>query len=94
MTFMLKSENQKDIDKIVKKFVSTDSTIHADESDAYDILHAHYQVKRVNHSIEYFNKVSKACTNQAESFFEETWHFRRCKQKIKKNKSSKVTKRE
>ena len=23
----------------------------------------------MNHSIEYFNKISKACTNQAESFF-------------------------
>ena len=69
MTFMLRTENQTDIDRITKRFVSTNSVIHTDESESYDILHAYYKVKRVNHSKEYFNKISKACTNQAESFF-------------------------
>lgn len=69
LTFMLKSENQYDIDRITKRFVTSNSVIHTDESDAYDILHATYKMKRVNHTKEYFNKISKACTNNAESFF-------------------------
>ncbi|MDH4130114.1 MAG: IS1595 family transposase [Spirochaetota bacterium] len=69
LTFMLKSENQDDITSIVNQFVTKQSTIHADENTAYDLLHAKYEMKRVNHSIEYYNIETNACTNQAESFF-------------------------
>ncbi len=69
LTFMTKSENSNDISKIVNQFISKKSTIHADESTAYDLLHAKYTMKRVNHSLEYFNIETQACTNQAESYF-------------------------
>jgi len=69
LTFMIKSENQFDINQIANRFVSKQSTIHADENIAYDLLHAKYTMKRVNHRVEYFNLNTKACTNQAESFF-------------------------
>lgn len=69
LTFMTKTENQNDIKKIAEKFISKQSTIHADENVGYDLLHAQFQMKRVNHSEEYFNIETKACTNQAESYF-------------------------
>lgn len=43
------------------------ATIHADESPQWDSLHAHYDMKRINHS-EAFSR-DGACTNQAESYF-------------------------
>ncbi|HEX3667169.1 MAG TPA: IS1595 family transposase [Rhizomicrobium sp.] len=43
------------------------ATVHADESRQWDSLHAHYDMKRINHS-EAYSK-DGACTNQAESFF-------------------------
>jgi transposase-like protein len=47
--------------------VQPGSTIHADEASAWDVLHAHYAAKRVNHSLAY--SMDGACTNQAESYF-------------------------
>ena len=44
------------------------STVHADESRAWDSLHAHYDMRRVNHSIEYKSD-DGACTNDADSYF-------------------------
>jgi hypothetical protein len=42
--------------------------ICADESDAYDLLHAKYEVRRVNHSQEY--RADDGTTNNlAESYF-------------------------
>lgn len=43
------------------------STVHADEASHWDELHAKFDTRRINHSIEYSN--GYACTNQAESFF-------------------------
>jgi hypothetical protein len=43
-------------------------TVHADESGAWDALHASYPMLRVNHSRE-FKGDDDACTNQAESWF-------------------------
>ncbi len=40
--------------------------IHADEASHWDMLHAHYPVKRINHSLAYSDET---CTNQAESYF-------------------------
>ncbi len=43
-------------------------TVHADESGAWDALHASYPMLRVNHSRE-FKSDEGACTNEAESWF-------------------------
>jgi hypothetical protein len=50
-----------------KARVDQASTVHADESPAWNALHARFDTKRINHSVEYAN--DEACTNQAESFF-------------------------
>jgi transposase-like protein len=47
--------------------VAVGSTIHADEAAHWDVLHARYLTKRINHSHSYSD--GEACTNQAESFF-------------------------
>jgi transposase-like protein len=51
----------------IRLHVAPDSTIYANESSAWDTLHANYEAKRINHSQEYAN--GDICTNQAESFF-------------------------
>jgi transposase-like protein len=53
---------------MIKQNVASDTTVHADESAAWNILHASYPMKRVNHSVE-FKAEDGACTNQAESYF-------------------------
>lgn len=66
-TFILKGENGLDIAKIATKHVKKGTTIHTDEATGYDDLHAHYDMKRVNHQIEY-SSIDGACNNQSESF--------------------------
>lgn len=44
------------------------ATVHADEARGWDVLHAHYDMHRVNHSVEYMSPTG-ANTNQAESYF-------------------------
>lgn len=66
-TFVLKSENTIDIKKIVSLNVKQGSEIHADEATAYDDLHALYEMKRVNHQIEYC-AANGANNNQSESY--------------------------
>jgi len=51
----------------IRAMVPFGATIHADETSQWDSLHAHYDMKRINHS-EAFSR-DGACTNQAESFF-------------------------
>jgi transposase-like protein len=53
---------------MIRQKVASDATVHADESAAWNILHASYPMKRVNHSVE-FKAEDGACTNQAESYF-------------------------
>ena len=52
---------------VIRRRVAKGTTIHADEAAAYDILHAHHKMKRINHQEAY--SLKGACTNQAESFF-------------------------
>lgn len=66
-TFILKSENTRDISAIATRFVRPGAAIHADESNAYDDLHAHYDMYRVNHQVEY-RSLDGACNNQSESY--------------------------
>ena len=68
ITFILKTENQSDISKLAEAFVEKGSTICADESNAYDPLHAKFDTRRVNHSQEY--RADDGTTNNlAESYF-------------------------
>lgn len=65
--FVLKSENAKEIREIVYKHVWFGSEIHADENIAYDDLIGVYNLKRVNHRIEYMGDNGEN-NNQCESF--------------------------
>ncbi len=68
LTFVLKGENQTDVSKLASDFVAKGSVICADESNAYDPLHAKYDTRRVNHSVEY--RADDGTTNNlAESYF-------------------------
>jgi transposase-like protein len=51
----------------IRRHVLLGSTVHADEAGGWDGLHAHYEMRRINHSVSY--SMDGACTNQAESFF-------------------------
>ena len=63
-----KSENEASIKAFVARHVDSDATITADEHHSYGVLHGHYKMERVNHSVEYVG-VNGESTNQAESFF-------------------------
>ena len=47
--------------------VKPGTIIHADEATSWDGLQAHYEMRRINHSVCYSD--GEACTNQAESYF-------------------------
>src|SRR3954467_13605265 len=51
----------------IKARVDRASTVHADESSAWNALNARFNTRRINHSVEY--ATDEACTNQAESYF-------------------------
>lgn len=68
LTFVIKSENQADVSKLTTEFVKKGSVICADESNAYDVLHAKFDTRRVNHSQEYRSAVG-ITNNLAESYF-------------------------
>jgi transposase-like protein len=53
---------------MIRQHVASGTTVHADESGEWNILHASYPMKRVNHSVE-FKGEDGGCTNQAESYF-------------------------
>ena len=47
--------------------IAKGTTVHADESGAWDGLHDRYEMKRINHQKAY--SFDGACTNQAEEYF-------------------------
>jgi transposase-like protein len=51
----------------IKARVDRATTVHADESPAWNALHARFDTRRINHSVEYAN--DDACINQAEAYF-------------------------
>jgi transposase-like protein len=59
---------------MIRQNVASGTEVHADESGAWNILHASYPMKRVNHSVE-FKSEDGGCTNEAESYFS---RLRRC----------------
>jgi transposase-like protein len=64
--FVVPSES--DAVPMIRKRIASGTIVHADESASWDRLHASYDMRRVNHSVEY-KGIDDACTNQAESFF-------------------------
>ncbi|MDP1774693.1 MAG: IS1595 family transposase [Methylobacter sp.] len=68
LTFIIKSENQADVNKLATEFVKKGSVICADESNAYDVLHAKFDTRRVNHAKEYRSDAG-ITNNLAESYF-------------------------
>lgn len=68
LTFVIKAENQADVSNLAAEYVEKGSVICADESTAYDPLHAKFDTRRVNHSQEY--RADDGTTNNlAESYF-------------------------
>lgn len=51
----------------IRTHVGRGGIMHADEASSWNRLHAHYDVRRVNHIHGY--SIDGACTNQAESWF-------------------------
>lgn len=68
LTYILHNENPRDILNIANHAIMPGTEVHADEANAYDNMHALYEMQRVNHSVEYMSEFG-ACSNQAESFF-------------------------
>jgi transposase-like protein len=52
----------------IRQHVASGTEVHADEAGAWNVLHASFPMRRVNHSVE-FKSAEGACTNLAESFF-------------------------
>ncbi len=51
----------------LRQRIATGSIVHADEAGGWDALHAHFEMRRINHSVAF--SLDGACTNQAESYF-------------------------
>lgn len=68
LTKVIETENSQDIDAIVRKHVLKGAELAADESAAYNVLHARHKVYRINHRLMYSDKMG-GHTNNAESFF-------------------------
>lgn len=66
-TFVLKSKNPIDINKITRKFIQVGSEIHTDENNGYSDLSAHYNHQVVTHEIEYSGPQGEN-NNQSESY--------------------------
>ena len=62
------SAKEADAVPMVRNAIKSGSTVHADEANAWNILHASFVTKRVNHSVEFLSE-DGACTNQADPFF-------------------------
>ena len=52
---------------LIRERIAMGSIVHADEAGGWDMLHAYYDVRRINHSVAF--SLDGACTNQAESYF-------------------------
>ena len=65
---VIEKETQAAMAVMAPRFIVPGSTVSADESDAYDLMHAKYNMRRVNHSREY-QALDGTTNNQAESYF-------------------------
>lgn len=51
-SFVIRRENQADVGTLAERFVAPGTSISADESDAYELLHGGLPMRRVNHAWE------------------------------------------
>jgi hypothetical protein len=51
----------------IRARIAKGTTVHADESSAWEGLHERFEIKRINHQEAY--SFDGACTNQAEEYF-------------------------
>ena len=51
----------------IRARIAKGTTVHADESGAWDGLHERFEMKRINHQEAY--SLDGACTNYAEEYF-------------------------
>jgi len=65
---VIEKETQAAMAVLAPRFIVPGSTVSAAESDAYDPMHAKYDMRRVNHSQEY-RAEDGTTNNQAESYF-------------------------
>ena len=68
LSFVIGRENQADVGTLAARFITPGTVLSADESDAYDLLPAHFPMRRVNHQQEY-RADDGTTNNQAESYF-------------------------
>jgi len=66
LPFVFRAEDQSV--PTIREHVELGSTIYADDASHWDVLHARYLTKRINHSIAYSDG-NGTSTNMAESFF-------------------------
>jgi transposase-like protein len=52
---------------VIRQRIAKGTVLHADESPAWNMLHAGFAMRRINHQLAY--SLDEACTNRAESFF-------------------------
>jgi hypothetical protein len=68
LSFVIGRKNRADVGALSQRFIAPATVICADESDAYDLLHVRFAMRRVNHPVEY--RADEGTTsNQAESYF-------------------------
>lgn len=67
LTHITKSENGWEMEVISEKSIEKGSILHVDESRAWDGMEVDYDVRRVNHKVEYSSKEGHN-NNQCESF--------------------------
>jgi len=53
LSFVVQRENQDDAGRLAKRFITAGTPIAAEESKAYNLLHGHFSVSRINHSNAY-----------------------------------------
>lgn len=68
LPFVARGESQIPVSIIANRHIARGTTIHTDESSAYDPLHARFSMMRINHSRTGYSSKG-ACSNQAESYF-------------------------
>lgn len=66
LTFIIKAEDQKDVSNLTNTFVEKGSVLCADESNAYDVLHAKFDTRRWANG-EIFTDITKKCAHSKTS---------------------------
>ena len=68
LAMVIHAESQSSMKALAPLHIVPGSKVSADESDAYDPKHAKYDMRRVNHSVEY-RSADGTTNNMAESYF-------------------------